>query len=109
MHTYTTPVPHIISIQIPELFDEETFVVSNITGLGILVTFGAVFPLVAVVVAVSIFLSTYFTQIMIGRFAAKIRGRGRELAAYRFVPCRVLSEKEREKVRKWVREEGWRG
>lgn len=63
------PLPDITPEPIPEIFDLEGFVVRNITVMAVMITFGAMFPLVAFVISVSITSDTILTQL----FARKKR------------------------------------
>jgi hypothetical protein len=49
------------------IFDIKQFIAENIFSLCILITFGAIFPTIAVVVCIAMVRNTYFKQVLVAR------------------------------------------
>jgi len=72
----------------PLLFPFDEFIVQMVSSFTLLVTFGAVFPPLAVVICVALLSQTYYAQILVGQLAAAARTSG--LPAYILVLDREL-------------------
>lgn len=58
------------------IFAVSKFLVNIVCNIGIMITFGAIFPPLAVVICLSILVNTRFVQLMIGRLLTKAENAG---------------------------------
>jgi hypothetical protein len=79
-------------------FDIDVIIIGLISDFGVLVTFGFVFPPLAVIVAVSIITQTVFHQLLIGRLICELRSAIQDEED----KWLSLTAEEREKSPKWT-------
>ncbi len=87
--TSSDPLPH------RTVFNLSVVLTNLLTFGGLLLTFGVVFPPLAVAIAVTVWASAYFTQLKVGRYVCKAMELGMpQLVAALEADCRVMGSVE---------------